>query len=499
LEIDPQLAVAHSNLGVYFKDQGKLDEAAAHFEASLAIEPSNTLRVLLATLLPPVYASQENVAAWRRRVIENLDRLREQGVNLDPGREVVPNFFYLAYQGCNDRDIQRDLAALYAAHASLSPPLAARAAGERIRVGFISKYFKDHTIGVLMRGVIAKLARDRVEVTVLTFEEPRDPVGEFLQKHADRHVVLPSHLPAVRQLVTDLGLDVLFYADIGMDPLTYSLAFTRLAPVQCVTWGHPLTTGIPTIDYFISSALIEPDGAEEHYTEKLVRLRTLPFYYYRPSPPARLQERTHFDLPADAHVYACLQTLFKFHPDFDAALGGILRRDPKALVIAIQGKHRYWEELLRRRWSRTLSDVVERIRFVPPQKRDDFFNLMMVSDVLLDTFPFSGGNTSYEGLALGVPIVTLAAPYMRGRITYALYRKMGVMDCVAHNVAEYVDLAVRLGSDMTYRESVRERINATSDRLFEDIEAVRELEAFFAEAVEKTREAGNRADQAQRR
>lgn len=487
LEIDPKLAAAHSNLGVYFRDQGELEAATAHFEAAQKLQPSDTLRVLLATLLPPIYESEEDIERWRRRLIDNLKKLGAEGVHLDPGQSVVPNLFYLAYQGGNDRDIQRDLANLYAAHMSPSPPSMPRAAGGRLRVGLISKYFKDHTIGVLMRGLVAQMDRSRFELFVLAFDQPRDWIGDFLKKHADRYVVLADHVSTARQAIAGLGLDVLFYADIGMDPGTYSLAFARLAPVQCVTWGHPLTTGIPTIDYFISSDLIEPPGAEDHYTETLIRLKTLPFYYYRPVPPAPLKPRNHFGLPAESHVYGCLQTLFKFHPRFDEALGGVLRRDPQALVVVIKGKHPYWEELLLKRWSRTLADVVDRIRWLPPQKRDDFLNLMAASDVLLDTFPFSGGNTSYEGLALGVPIVTLAAPYMRGRITYALYKKMDVMDCVADDVAGYVEKAVRLGTDANYRKLIGSKIAASSAVLFEDIEAVRELESFFLRSVEQAR------------
>src|SRR5262249_45364286 len=159
------------------------------------------------------------------------------------------------------------------------------------------------------------------------------------------------------------------------------------------------------------------EGAEGHYTEKLVRLKALPFYYYRPAPPAPLKGRDHFGLAEGQHVYGCPQTLFKFHPAFDALLGDILWRDPRGVLVLIRGKHPHWEEVLKRRFAATLPDVLDRIRWLPPKPRGDFLNLMAVCDILLDTTPFSGGNTSYEGLALGVPIVTLEAPLMRGRLT----------------------------------------------------------------------------------
>ena len=246
-----------------------------------------------------------------------------------------------------------------------------------------------------------------------------------------------------------------------------------------------MTSGIPTIDYFISSELIEPPDAAEHYSETLIRVKSLPFYYYRPTLPALPKDRAAFGFDAGAHLYGCLQTLFKFHPEFDAAIAGILRRDPKGRLVLLHAKHHQWEEALVARFHQTLPDVIDRIIWLPPQPREDFLSLMSVCDVLLDTFHFSGGNTSYEVLALGVPTVTWPGRYMKGRITDALYRKMGILDCVASSVGRYVEIAVRLGTDRERRQAVSRKILAANDVLFEDTAAVREIEAFFKMAVAK--------------
>ena len=102
-------------------------------------------------------------------------------------------------------------------------------------------------------GSSANLSRAHFAVTLLRFPGPDDALAHALAQSADRVVTLPRNLDLARRQIADQELDVLYYADIGMDPLTYFLAFARLAPVQCVTWGHPVTTGIPTIDYFLSS------------------------------------------------------------------------------------------------------------------------------------------------------------------------------------------------------------------------------------------------------
>jgi predicted O-linked N-acetylglucosamine transferase (SPINDLY family) len=241
------------------------------------------------------------------------------------------------------------------------------------------------------------------------------------------------------------------------------------------------------MDYYLSSELLEIEGATEHYTEELVRLRTLPTYYYRPPLPPIRRTRDHFGLADYDHLYLCPQTLLKFHPDFDRPISEILRRDPHGRLILIEGKYPYWTGLLRSRFEKTMPDVLDRVWFLPRQNRAEFLSLIALSDVLLDPFHFGGGNTTYEALAVGTPIVTWPATYMRGRVTFACYQKMGFFDCVASDAEDYVDTAVRLGADQEYRDSVRHTIRAASNVLFEDMEAVRELEQFFQYAVEVSR------------
>src|SRR5262249_14288802 len=161
----------------------------------------------------------------------------------------------------------------------------------------------------------------------LSIGDHHDEIADAIRTHADEFVALPCHVRRARQLIADCRLDVLFYADIGMDAYTYSLAFHRLAPGQCVTWGAPVQSGIPNVDYFLSSELLEPDDADGHYTEHLVRLNGLPTYYYRPAAPEKIHDVKHYGLPAGCPIYLCPQSLFKFHPEFDGVLKEILARD----------------------------------------------------------------------------------------------------------------------------------------------------------------------------
>jgi predicted O-linked N-acetylglucosamine transferase (SPINDLY family) len=354
--------------------------------------------------------------------------------------------------------------------------------GRRIRLGLISRFFRQHTIGRLNMGLVEQFDRDAFEVTVLSVGDRQDDVATYMRERADRFVTLPPRLDVARGLIADQKLDLLYYADIGMDPVTYSLAFSRLAPVQCVTWGHPVTTGIPTIDHFISSESLESPGSEAQYTENLVRLKSLAVYYHRPT-LSTPKTRADFGLDEDATLYGCLQMLWKFHPDFDPLIGEILRRDPRGQVLIVAGLTQQWDDQLMNRFRRTIGDVAGRIRFLPRQKYDDFLALTSLCDMMLDPPHFGGGNTTYEALAFGVPVITIPSNFLRGRISKALYDQMGMTDFVAESTQHYIDLAAHLGLNRDARREAKQKILDTCGVLFENTAGVRELERFFKSVI----------------
>jgi predicted O-linked N-acetylglucosamine transferase (SPINDLY family) len=493
MRLRPHYPDANVNLALAYAEKGEMDLVCANYEEAARLLPTAWNRILPALVLPAIYSSLEELQRWRQRLIDRVAALRRDQVVYTLTNEVTHTLFFLPYHGLNDRDIQREVAGLYAAPNEDLPFPPQQQPSGKIKLGFISRHLRNHTIARLNHGLIAQLSRDDFAVTALAFEPGKDELANFIRAHVDTYVELPLSLAAARRLVAQQGLDVLFYLDIGMEPMSFSLAFSRLAPVQCVTWGHPVTTGIPTIDYFISAEHLETTDSTEHYTETLVRLPVLAIYYYRPEQPSPLKSRAEFGLPDDAHLYACPQSFFKFHPDFDAVLGAILRRDPQGLLILLKGHRAHYDDVLMNRFRAHIPDVVDRIRFLPRQDRAGFLSLNIVTDVLLDPIHFGGGNTSYEGLAFGVPIVTLPSGLLRGRITYALYQQMGVLDCVALSLEEYVDLAVRLGTDPAYRDEVRAKILAANSILYENPQAVRALETFLKQALARARSpAGSR-------
>ena len=479
-------AEAFHKLGDLRQTMGQTDMAATAYRQALAFAPNPGIETALALLTPALPASVAEIDETRARLAAGIAALRERGIALaDPLHYASSAIFYTGYHGRNDLELRRAIADFYVA---ATPTLAYRAPhcegyagpGERIRIGFISKFFSPvHPMSKLYGGIVDALDRRRFDVTIFRFGPPH-PMGFG----ADASVVtLGDDLEAARTTIAAARLDLLFYTDIGMAPTTYFLAFARLAPVQCVTFGHPVTTGIATIDYFVSADDLEVEGAEAHYGETLVRLATVPTYFRRPSPAASPPTREELGLPADARLYFCAQNLIKFHPDFDATVAEILRRDPKGLLVLINNASPSLVQCLRSRFQRAMPDVAHRVAFLPFLKLEALLAFARHVDAVLDTPVFGGGTTSLEMFAVDVPIVTWPGPFARSRITHALYRQMGIAGLAAQSALQYAEIALRLANDPDWRRQMGEELRRRKDVLYENAALVRELERFLEAAV----------------
>ncbi|MBT5667927.1 MAG: tetratricopeptide repeat protein, partial [Rhodospirillaceae bacterium] len=477
-----------SNLATAYRQQGRIDEAAEAYRKAMTIRPSGGLAVRQATLLPVIPESKNDLEEARERFEGEIDQLSRDGVTLtDPYRDVGVTQFHLSYHDANNRDLARKISELYRDACPMLDYTAPHCrgprapSGKRVKVGFVSRYFRNHAVGWYYQGVLRYMARDRISVTAFTFGASRDRLWDSIAADVDKTVTLPFDVQQARTAIAAEELDVLVYTDIGMEPLTYFICHSRLAPTQCVLNGHPDTTGVSTLDYFISGAALAPPNAATQYGETLVNLDGPFVYYEKPEFPAVTGPRSKYALPDGANVYLCPQSLFKIHPDMDEWFTEILQRDRNGMLVLFEGPSANWANLLRNRWAPRMGDMMARVRFLPRASFSDFLDILSLADVILDSWPFGGGNTAYQAFAAGMPVVTLPSAYVRGRSTMALYHRMGVADAIAAEPEDYIQIALRLGRDKDENIDISRRIRESSGTLFRDVGAIKAFEAFLSD------------------
>jgi len=492
-KLAPDNSTISSNLGRALLRRGDYKTAIKIFESAIQYNTNNAgLRFINALALPTIPENLSQLKEARKRQSSLIRALLKNNVQLtDPLTEVGMTNFIAAYQGHDDREIQEQLATCYRTACPelnyIAPHIGQQRKHEKIRVGFVSAHLGSHTIGKLNHTLITGLNKNKFELFLFCLgmnKRRKDQITDKFARNVDKIFFPDPTLAHMRSTIAEAALDIIYYPDIGMEPLSYFLGFSRLANVQCVTWGHPISTGISTIDYFISSETTETKTSDTHYTEKLLRLKCFSTDYAKPNLPILKKSREDFKLKVGTNLYVCPQSLFKFHPDFDKILGGILRADPNGEIILLEGQHQEWAIKLKARFEKKIPDVIARINFLPRLSGSDFLQCIALADVILDTPHFCGGNTSYEAFSLGKIVVTLPSKFLRGRLTLGLYRQMGIDTLIAKTPEEYIKIAVKYGDNKDARALVEERIHNAQKSIFDTKSAIKAHEKFFCEVIE---------------
>ena len=482
----------HEQLINLLVTMGQIQAALAQAtQASAQFPEAGLLRLRKHLLLPILAQSMAEIDQHRDRFSQGLTTLIQE-VPADTEQALVAiaqhTNFFLGYQNQNDREMQQQYGqwvheTMAAHYPQWAQPLEMPPIADRIRIGYVSGCLHDHTVGKLILGWFRHHNRDRFQIHAYHIFDVDDALGQEFRHHSDAFYRIPHDLAAVCQQVRADQLHVLVFPEIGMQPLMTQLAALRLAPVQCSTWAHPITSGLPTIDYFLSSDLMEPENAQTHYTEKLVRLPNIGIAFAKPDVPAPTRDRSHFGLRPDAVVYLVSQMLSKILPSQDRVFAAIAQQVPQAQFVFIARPNPVIAAQFLRRLQFAFAEVgLDSDRFcvmLPSQSQADFWNLNQVSDVFLDSFGWSGGHTTLEAVACDLPIVTLPGAFMRGRHSAAILQMLGLPETIASSEAEYIQIAVTLGLDAAKRAQLFEHMRDRHSHLYDDETCVRAMEDFY--------------------
>lgn len=402
--------------------------------------------------------------------------------------------FLLPYQGQDDCQLQalygeitmRFMQACYPEWEK-PLPLSKQKQGNRIRVGIVTGFLYGHSNWKThIRGWIKEINHKDFEIYGYYTQQIYEDVFFEAKTYFDKLTWGPRKLEEYCTAILEDNLDILIFPEIGMDSMTMRLATQRLAPIQCTSWGHPETSGLPTIDFFLSSALMESSKGDAYYTEKLVRLSNLSIYYEPLKVPCLKRSRADFGLREEAVLYWCCQTFIKYLPQYDEVFVKIARAVPNAQLVFIENVPQIAAQFRKRLYTifaRFGLKADDYCVFLPRLSSREFDAATHLMDVFLDSIGWSGCNSTLESLAHDLPIVTLPGALMRSRHTSAILALMGLESDIATSLDDYLERAINLGRNPEKRFQMRENIAKNKQKVFCDKTAVRSLENFLRNVV----------------
>ena len=494
LAINPDYAPAHFNLANALKRAGQNAAAAAEYEHALRLNPSDAqARTNLAAALQRLGRLDEAVAECERAIAlrpdlalahNNLGSCMHARGQIE---DALPHFRKAVELSPEDGFLQSNLAhalnyapgidaqAIFEEHVrwgrrhadTLAPVARAvpdRSPARRVRIGYVSAYFREHAISVFTEPLLAAHDHRAFEVTCYSDVRKPDAVTSRFRSSADRWIdtstlsdtALAERIAADQ---VDILVDLTGHLE-GNRLLTFA---RRPAPIQVTYIGYQNTTGMQAMDYRLTDAWSDPQGTTDRfYTEKLVRLPRA-FFCYRPAddaPPASaLPART-----TGGVTFGSFNKLAKITTEVLSAWAQILFRVPNSRLLVLADPSD--AALARMRSAFAAHGVAgERLEFVGKRPRREYLELHQQVDIVLDTFPFNGHTTVCEALWMGVPVIVLAGETYVSRFGGSALVNMDLQDLIATSTEGYIETAVQLAGDLdrlpALRATLRERMLAS--------------------------------------
>lgn len=480
---------------------GYLEEAQELWQKIYDATGDEGMRMSKEFALPIILPDKQAILKLREDYEKTIDKVLSENIRIErPEKSFKRTSFRLAFHGMNNKEIMHKLGKMYE-HISPHLNFTAKHCNDenyypkkdgKLRIGFVSRYFHTHSVSMCYNGIIEDLAEDKnYEVFLISTEAVAivDEKLEKLEKKVSGKLAVPGDIGAAHEMIEELELDVIIYTEIGMDNMAYCLAFARLAPIQALLAGHPDTSGISNVDYYLSSSIIEPENNQEHYSEELVLFSDIPHRISRPETPDFMMERKDLGLPEGKNLYVCPMKIQKLHPDFDKAMDDILSKDKDGIIVLFK---EYPEgdltNQLQARLKRTISEKnFGRIMMVSWANTDTFPHYLRQANIVLDPFHFGGGSTIYIIFSNGAPCVTWPGELVTGRTAYSRYKLMGIEGLVAKDWDDYVDIAVKVANDSDLREEYSKKILDKVDLLFENERVIEEIKDWVDESASKNR------------
>lgn len=462
LEIDPDCGTAHIILGTTLTKLGRLAEAEASCRRALEINPQDA--VAHCNLGNALYerGQLKQAEVSYRQALEHHPTYNDAHSNL---------LFCLLHNATVDTEARvsehHKFGERYeASHRNNWPSHANSREPERaLQIGFVSNDLMNHAVASFIEPVLVHLAGYR-QLTLHAYANHiiDDPVSLRLRGYfAHWHLIAPLSDDALVEKIRADGIDILI--DLSGHTARNRLpTFARKpAPVQVSWMGYPGTTGLSAMDYYLADRFFLPPGQfDGEFTEKIVRLpASAPFLPFESAPPVNT-------LPALQNgfvTFGSFNRMNKLNRSSIALWSQLLRALPQSrMLLAGMPQDGKYDTLIE--WFAQEGIERQRLDFHPRSNMNTYLALHHQVDICLDTFPYNGATTSLHALWMGVPTLTLVGDTMPGRAGATILSHVGLEECIAKDVAEFVQKGIALVSDLTalsqLRAGLRERFTQSA-------------------------------------
>jgi FkbM family methyltransferase len=338
------------------------------------------------------------------------------------------------------------------------------AAQHKLKIGYVSPDFKRHPVGKFIAPIIKHHDHQKFEIYCYGEIRKVDEITEEIQSSCDhwRSTLGLTDAEVIEQIKQD-RIDILIDLAGHTDDNRLPIFFSKPAPIQASYLGYFATTGIPTIDYWITDHHLHPVDTEEKTSETIWRLPRC-YVAYQPSPEA-LEVNPLPALSSEYITFGCLNNFSKLNPFLLSLWAKILQALPQSRLILKSHYHNLDDPEEKQSVELFLQEQgfnLEQVELIDsPTLAEDYFALYHRIDIHLDTFPYNGCTTTCDALWMGVPVLTLAGDRKIQRMGNSLLQAIGLEDWIAHSPEEYVNKAITFAQDLEaiaqLRTSLRER------------------------------------------
>lgn len=382
--------------------------------------------------------------------------------------------FYLAYLNLEDRELQRNYGQIMTeiSAAWLKEKSFKVEKKSSCDVLFISGHIRDHSVwNAFMKGYAKTLREMGIKTAAFYTDKRVDEYTIEARGMFDIFVQGPKTHDQYVAEVCRLAPKIIVYPELGMDPVTVKLASIRLAKTQIASWGHPSTTGLSTVDYYLSGELLEPANGQDHYTEKLVPLKLHGAYYEPLTPNTITTDFKRFGIKKDSFKVLLPHSPFKLLPAHDEVWLEMAKKAPEAQFVffnspAKSAYSRSVEQRLKDLAKINLIDIEKQFVFIPWLARSGFYALMRYSDLYIDSIGFSGFNTVMQSIEAGLPVLAFESDKMRGRLGSSIVRYLGLDHMVATSKDEFIQKFSDCYESKINLQVVKKEIEEKRDMLY---------------------------------